>query len=717
MLGAVLLMGLLGALDLPPYHPDRPRTDWLLRREPFHAQLFRGSGKDEIVLSNGLVSRTFRLSPDMATVRLDNLMTGESLLRTVEPEGFLTIDGAKIAIGGLTGQPDRAYLTPEWLDAMKPVPGAMRYESLEVGKPAERVPWVRKRHGSPNAVWPPPGVAITFHFSMPEGKYKGLSASVRYELYDGIPLISKSISVENGTMATFKLDSFVNERLGMVESESVVDTPNEWMNPPITIATDYSFGGMAMSASNRTTYWETDPDYTTQVNYNLQTPCLLETHPPLGPGLEIAPGKKLQSFHTFELIHDSSDRERRGLAVRKMFRTLAPWCTENPIMLHLTSTDPQVVKTAIDQAADAGFEMIIFSFGSGLDMEDVSAANIAKFKEFHDYAKSKGLEMGGYSLLASRHIDDKNDAINPKTGKPGGAIFGYSPCLGSEWGESYFKHLKTFLSETHFDLLENDGSYPGDVCASTAHPGHKGLEDSQWTQFNAIADFYRWCRQTNVYLNVPDNYFFSGSNKTGMGYRETNWSLPRAQQHIHARQNLYDGTWEKTPSMGWMMVPLVEYQGGGAAATIEPLKEHLQDYGLHLANNFGYGAQACYRGPRLYDSPETRGVVKGWVDWFKKYRDILESDVIHVRRADGVHLDTVLHVNPRLAIKAMAVVYNPTDEPLTENVILPLYYSGIEGTCSIEEEHGVHSVKLDANHSITLRPTVGPRSCNWYVIR
>jgi hypothetical protein len=31
-----------------------------------------------------------------------------------------------------------------------------------------------------------------------------------------------------------------------------------------------------------------------------------------------------------------------------------------------------------------------------------------------------------------------------------------------------------------------------------------------------------------------------------MGYRETNWSLPRAQQHIHARQNLYDGTWDKT---------------------------------------------------------------------------------------------------------------------------------------------------------------------------
>ena len=72
---------------------------------------------------------------------------------------------------------------------------------------------------------------------------------------------------------------------------------------------------------------------------------------------------------------------------------------------------------------------------------------------------------------------------------------------------------------------------------------------SQYKQWLKITKFYKWCRSKNIFLNVPDNYFMSGSNKTGMGYRETNWSLPRAQQHIHCRQNLYDGTWEKTPSM------------------------------------------------------------------------------------------------------------------------------------------------------------------------
>ena len=108
-----------------------------------------------------------------------------------------------------------------------------------------------------------------------------------------------------------------------------------------------------------------------------------------------------------------------------------------------------------------------------------------------------------------------------------------------------------------------------------------------------------------------------------MGYRETNWSLPRKYQEIIERQNIYDGTWEKTPSMGWMFVPLVQYHAGGKAATIEPLKDHLDHYEQRLANLFGAGVQACYRGPRIYDAPETRAIVKKWVDFYLLHRKIL----------------------------------------------------------------------------------------------
>ena len=37
---------------------------------------------------------------------------------------------------------------------------------------------------------------------------------------------------------------------------------------------------------------------------------------------------------------------------------------------------------------------------------------------------------------------------------------------------------------------------------------------------------------------------------------------------------------------------------------------------------------------RLYDSVEVMELVKKWVGFYKTYRDILISDIVHVRRPD-----------------------------------------------------------------------------------
>jgi hypothetical protein len=697
----IAALSLLVAMSATP--PPNERTDWLVNQAQARSEVVKEG--EAITLTNGLVSRSFKVSPNAATIGFDDLMSGTGLLRATGPEAMLYIDGKPVPVGGLEGQPNRAFLLEEWVKDLKPTPGALVYKGYEIDEPEARIPYATKG----GSVWRPKGKALTLRFGG-----SGVEADVRYEIYDGIPLIGKRIRVRNTGSKSFHLTGFETERLSLVEGESSVDPSAEWRKPPVTVVTDFSFAGMAMGASNRTVQWETEPEYGTQVNYELKTPCRLVVKPPIGPDALIEPSGSFDTFWTFTLVHDSTERERQGLAIRRMYRTLAPWSQENPLMLHLTSVDEKVAHRAIDQAAEVGFEMVILSFGSGLNMEDVSPENIRKFRELADYAHRKGLRLGGYSLLASRHIDDANDAINPKTGKPGGAIFGYSPCLQSEWGRRYFQNLRTFIEKTGFDLLEHDGSYPGDVCASTTHPGHRGLDDSQWSQYRLIADFYRWCRERGTYLNVPDHYFLAGSNKTGMGYRETNWSLPRAQQHIHARQNLFDGTWEKTPSMGWMFTPLVEYQGGGPAATIEPLKDHLQDYQLHLMNNLGYGAQACYRGPRLYDSPETRNMVVRWVEWFKRHRAILESDIVHVRRADGRRLDAILHVNPSLATKAMAVIYNPLDRPLKGEIVLPLYYSGLRDRARVSIDDGpARSRKLDGDSKFVWKGEVPGKGCVW----
>lgn len=343
-------------------------------------------------------------------------------------------------------------------------------------------------------------------------------------------------------------------------------------------------------------------------------------------------------------------------------------------------------------------------------------------KALNNYAADKGIAIGGYSLLASRGAKPKDAAISHHTGYPAktreeGSRFGLSPCIASDWGSDYFKRLKNFFHTTGMNVFENDGSYPGDPCSSTVHSGHKGYLDSQWKQWNRISSFYQWCRAKGIYLNVPDWYFLMGSNKTPMGYVETNWSLPRSYQEIIERQNIYDGTWQKTPSMGFMFVPLTQYHGGGAAATIEPLNEHLDHYETRLRNLFGAGVQACYRGPRLYDTEQTRRLVAQWVSFYKQYRQILDSDIIHLRRPDGQDWDGIMHVNPQSKRKAFISVYNPLDIAIEKEIEVPLYYTGLTDKAIVkEQDKNGKEYSLARDYSISLKIRIPAKGYNWYII-
>lgn len=935
------------ALALPP-SSYLPSNDWLVEPGAFKSSIEIKEDGSEVVLQNGLVRRVIRLAPGGTTVALDNLMTGESLLRSPRPEAVITLDGREIPVGGWTGQPNHAYLTPEWLAAMKADPAAMVFTGMETGVPAARMEWKRVRHHAPDVEWPPKGVYLRLDYRMPDGggagesmasetgrklllddpfrqmdpawkvvasghdervgfqnegkpgeiyapalvhcfaqrglpdgaglievvmdpgtdrassfgpglavvfesgktakvclrpgdrgehghfetdggalatvkalaagdggldpgrSYRlrvrmeaseliwevadaaadtpefhrlfamtrdaswgravamrvgkmnrsggasdaatdgpgewgrcfvrrarvfgsfdaatvpkeqpqeaGITVSVHYELYDGVPLMSKWITVRNGTSRAVTLDRFTAELLAVVEhSNPVEDRPPVPLPAPTSlhVETDQAFGAFNSAQANRhAVRWRADPLFSTQVNYLRNMPCLLEVSPFRGPAQVIEPGAVFESFRVFILTQDSEDRERRGLAQRKMYRTLAPWITENPLMMHLRTADPEAVRGAIEQCVETGFEMIILSFGSGFDAENDSPEHHAKWKAIAAEAKAKGIELGSYSLLASRRVGGGHDVVSAPGESP---AFGNAPALTSEWGLRYFEKLRKLYQTTGFGVFEHDGSYPGDWDVTPRPPLQRGLEDSQWAQWTIIRDFYRWCRAEGIYLNVPDFYFLTGSNKCGMGYREVNWSLPRAQQVIHTRQNIHDGTWDRTPSMGWMFVPLTEYQGGGAAATIEPLEQHLDHYERMMISNLAAGVQACYRGPRLYDSDKTRDMVKRQVAWFKRYRDILESDIIHLRRADGRDWDGYVHVNPGLKERALLAVCNPLDQPITREILVPLHYAGLDGeVMAAVSDRDPQSLPCDRFSRVRVKIDIPAGDFRWVVFR
>ena len=692
--------------------------DWLVYPINIKAAIYTSADKKNVYLSNGLLQRTFRISPDVACIDYQNLSNNQQLLRAIKPEARITINGKDHNVGGLYGQKENGYLLPEWVDLMTRSDSGFHFVSYQIKNITPYLNWKTAMWASNKMQ--PTGKMIAFKYVSPLDDLKGIEIMVNYELFDGIPLICKSLTITNNSANPVKIDRVVNEILGMVEEESAVVGRPEQMKKPagIYIETNYAFNNaMRYDISDQTTHWKTDSSYTSQVNYDYNTPCVLEIYPPRAPGIELKTGEVLHSVRTYELLMDSYDRERRGLAIRKMYRAIAPWTTANPIFMHLVSRDDEQVRAAIDQCSSTGYEALILSFGSHCNMEDTSAANISKWRQLAAYAHSKKIFIGSYSLFSSRKISPEHDVIDPKTGKPGGAFFGNAPCLGSVWGLTYLNKLKIFMKETGFDIFENDGPYPGDVCASTTHPGHKGLDDSQWKQMELQKDLYHWCNENGIYVNAPDWYFLDGTNKIAIGYREVNFSLPREQQKILNRQNIFDGTWEKIPSMGWGFVPLTRYQGGGPEAILEPLSEHLKDYEQLMMQYYGAGVQACYRGPRLYDTEITRQTVIKVVNWYKKYRDILNSDIIHLRRADGRDWDGILHVNPQLKTKGLLMLYNPLKEKVTRSIKVPLYYTGLITTAKIKDATGISKTyKINRDYSIDMAVTLEADTYAWFLV-
>ena len=693
--------------------------DWLVKPITTKANVFQNEKEGDLVLYNGLVRRSFKVSPNFACYDFQNMATGQQLLRAIRPEAKLTIDGKEYNVGGVVGQQEKAYLQQEWMKGFKAGAGDFIFAGYTVTDIQPYINWKRTTWASVNKQATGKSLAVSFRSAVPS--LKDLSVVVHYELYDGIPLVVKWVELINKSSNNIVVNRIVNESLGLVEEESAVVGSPEQMKKQhgIYVETNYAFNNaMRYDISDQTTHWVTDSSYTSQVNYNYQTPCVLEVYPEKVTAVSLAPGETIKSPRTHELLMDSYDRERRGMMIQRMYATVAPWTTQNPIFMHLVSRNDEQVITAVDQCAATGYEALILSFGSHCNMEDTSAANIARWKKLTDYAHSKDILVGSYSLFSSRRINDETDVIDPQTGKPGGAFFGNAPCMGSKWGLTYISNLKYFITKTGFDLFENDGPYPGDVCASTVHPGHKGLDDSQWRQMELQKELYRWCNEHGVYVNAPDWYFLDGTHKIGIGYREVNFSLSRDQQKILNRQNIHDGTFEKLPSMSWGFVPLTRYQGGGPEAVLEPLKDHLKDYEMLMVQYYGAGVQACYRGPRLYDTTTTKALVSNTVSWYKKYRNILNAPIVHLRRADGRDWDGFMHVSPTLKERVFVLLFNPTSETITRNINLPLYYSGLKGKISVRQKDEAETVSVvSSNQTINLTASIPAGGYTWYVIR
>jgi hypothetical protein len=284
---ATLFVSTMSSSDLP--------GDWLVESIEIPATVDDQSSSNLVVMANGLSTRSFVTSPNWATTEFSleaSNAVGQGgyrshVLRSYGPEGYITLDtNYTYAVGGvnIANQNHRMYVNLTCVKDQGLVTwnNSFQYVSHTISKPTAPVPWTPGYRHSPKVPWPPLGVHLEVVFRPPESTpaiHKDISVSVHYELYQGIPLISKWMTVKNN-----------NKNVNVTVSSVIVETlsVNREFAP---LGNSYGGQNMGSTSPQGTLYVQPNIPHGVNVAWNLVRQSvslsfslsLTHPHPPTHP--------------------------------------------------------------------------------------------------------------------------------------------------------------------------------------------------------------------------------------------------------------------------------------------------------------------------------------------------------------------------------------------------------------------------------------------------
>lgn len=310
---------------------------------------------DTLTLSNGLITRQFTLSPAFGTTDYRSEVASRSLLRAINDEAKVTLDGVEYGVGGLRDNSDtHAYLNRSLL-SFSADPTTFQFAGYSISSPIPQFHWEPGlRHSPATSRWPPAGLRLSVSFLPPSSaKYdhSGLTVTIHYEMYVGIPLLAKWVTLDyqnTSNRAPVMVDSLFVELLATQKPYNLLDHTQH----PLPVS--HSDTGPTSSwlyvqpdqPHGTDCFWQPDPRAAEDYGADEQVlVCSYLIGASFWLGNNSGDGKILKSvdsFRALELVTDSDDRERVGLSRHRMTRLLAPETQENPIFFHGTDHTPQV---------------------------------------------------------------------------------------------------------------------------------------------------------------------------------------------------------------------------------------------------------------------------------------------------------------------------------------------------------------------------------------
>lgn len=314
-------------------------------------------------LDNSLIYREFTVTPDFATVDFYSVERQQSLLRAINPEAVLHLDGLEYRVGGLqTGIP-RAYLNRTALaEDMHLDNGSFHFVSFTTGKPTSPFAYTPRRGAPADIVWPARGLRVDVLFAAPSWApewHRSIKVYVHYEMYEGIPLLRKWISIHSPEV--YAQGTRISPR--SVEYLSVND---QWGSVSTAAHKEHSWLFVETDSPNAVAVqWATEPSAAAMPgSFEPAVNCSY-----VAPFTSVALGQAgFESFSVHELVLGSSDVTRSALARLRMLRLLAPHVQENPIFFHMTKSDSasmRQVRLLISFMFFFSFFYYLFFFSNG----------------------------------------------------------------------------------------------------------------------------------------------------------------------------------------------------------------------------------------------------------------------------------------------------------------------------------------------------------------
>lgn len=602
---------------------------WILEKPKANAKAEIRDGK--LYLSNSLIERIVDIKK--GTTSYKNLSCGYQLISEVSCDTYFKVDGKELQL----------YRDFE-------------FKGYEYCNCIEDIHYEKKAFNCTDFPYPPKGSAIRLTY-----KNETLKVEIVYEIFEGLPAICKRAYLTNLTGNTLVLNQYTLENLKL-QSKFADYLYGEC---------NYNGGSMLGGSSSLSVHQKTD---SMVVEFEAEI------------DVDIKADEVFEGMRVYELLHTAKYYEQRYIEIKEMYRRLFVWVNDAPLIFHILSDRNYKIKAAVDMMKEVGFDMIIQSFGSHLNMENLSNRYVERHKKLYEYAHSKGIGMGGYTLAIVKNYRPIHSAECNVFADPKGRIY---RCLASEWSERYWKTIYEFCERTKMDSIEIDGPYHFYQCTGGPTHNHKGLKDSRYIQWKkSTVEMLKTLKSKNMYVNAPDWLFFSGSNRTGIGYEEIAFSEPRMNQIAASRIYNYKGTFGKIPSMAWSFLPINVYHGGGKKACFSPLEENVKDYEWMVFQHFVSGVIPCFRGKKLFEGEKSKAVIKKWTEFYNKYKPVINGITVHClppvldpkNAARTTGLDIILNELPYGETRGVLAIFNQTDKEITQKVQIPLFYTGLCGT-------------------------------------